>query len=196
VFHSHAGILPLRKSVPFGTVTSSPQREFMGSGETVSPVQKKPAAPPPSHSQHDYPTPIRAGRTARPSARQLNTRCWARISGSTTWHAHVPSGRPARSGNLASSPRRVSFLQRATPQRPRESKGSRRLAPSPSLSGLQCFRRQFHPVISRMGLERVRLRNQSNSAICLPPPPALSWLSGVASEQSTKEEHGVVIKSP
>jgi hypothetical protein len=38
-----------------------------------------------------------------------------------------------------------------------------------------------------MGVERVRLRNLSNSGICLPPPPALSWLSGVASEQNTPD---------
>jgi len=76
----YAALIPFHKSVPFGTVTSSPQRQLMGSGETVSP---------PRHLQ--------------------------------------------------------------------------------------------------MVWERVRLRNQSNSAICLPPPPALSWLSGAASEQSISD---------
>ena len=35
------------------------------------------------------------------SGRRLNTRWRARVSGSTIWHAHRPSGRPASTSNLA-----------------------------------------------------------------------------------------------
>src|ERR1700751_1022689 len=38
----YTAILPLRKSVPFGTVTSSPQRQLMGSGGMVSPPRYLP----------------------------------------------------------------------------------------------------------------------------------------------------------
>jgi len=48
------------------------------------------------------------------------------------------------------------------------------------------FARNFTPS-SPDGVERVRLRNQSNSAICLPPPPALSWLM----DGGLTEEHGL-----
>jgi hypothetical protein len=55
-----------------------------------------------------------------PVAFELNARWREPISDSRTCYAHVPSGRPVRTSNLAGSPRSVSFLPRTTPQRLRQ----------------------------------------------------------------------------